>query len=131
MKMHNDTAQTKQHRTGGASASSRAATCSASCRKCGNPGVFIRDRGFADGSGKVFMCNTDGCENHGLYFYPPSPRQNAEARQVAPGKKKREIATPPESGPDKRVLASSDGRMSSMTPNDQAQRPGTPDTGQT
>lgn len=41
-----------------------------SCPKCHKQGVFIRERPFHDGSGKVFMCSTDGCENHRLYFYP-------------------------------------------------------------
>jgi hypothetical protein len=42
------------------------------CPKCGKPGVFIRERPFTDGSGKVYMCMTDGCENQRLYFYPPT-----------------------------------------------------------
>lgn len=40
------------------------------CPKCGNLGKFIRERPFPDRSGKVFMCETEGCEYYRLYFYP-------------------------------------------------------------
>jgi hypothetical protein len=40
------------------------------CPKCKQPGTFIRDRGFADGSGLVYMCENESCEAHNLYYYP-------------------------------------------------------------
>jgi hypothetical protein len=46
------------------------------CPECGKPAVFIRDRGFPDGSGLVFTCRTDGCKNELLYFYPSRRRAN-------------------------------------------------------
>jgi hypothetical protein len=40
------------------------------CEKCHTELTFIRDRGFPDGSGKVWMCANDGCESFALYTYP-------------------------------------------------------------
>lgn len=49
----------------------------ATCSRCGRPGVFIRERPFADGSGKVFLCNNPDCEICGLYFYPSHTQPEA------------------------------------------------------
>jgi phage FluMu protein Com len=43
------------------------------CPKCGKVAAFVRDRGFPDGSGKVYMCQERFCPNWLLYFYPPNP----------------------------------------------------------
>lgn len=50
------------------------------CPKCGKPGTFIRERPFADGSGRVFMCSTPKCPSDGLYFYP----QNSSSTEKIP-----------------------------------------------
>ena len=51
-----------------------------SCPGCGKPAKFIRDRGFKDGSGLVFTCNSDAlCKYHGLYFYPHHHDQDRRA----------------------------------------------------
>lgn len=65
----------------------------------------------------------------GRWLYIPrpdessSPREIAEARQVAPGKKNRDVAHTAESCSDTRVLAPSGGQMSPMAQNDPAHRP--------
>lgn len=40
------------------------------CPNCGNAAKFVRDRGFADGSGMTFTCSDSKCKSHSLYFYP-------------------------------------------------------------
>lgn len=40
------------------------------CPKCSQPALFIRNRPFPDGSGRVFTCTNRECKNHNLYFYP-------------------------------------------------------------
>lgn len=40
------------------------------CPTCGNEALFIRDRGFKDGSGKVHTCTNESCKSYNLYFYP-------------------------------------------------------------
>jgi hypothetical protein len=48
------------------------------CSKCGKSLVFIRDRNFPDGSGRVWMCENPNCESFQLYVYPnPQNRDSA------------------------------------------------------
>lgn len=51
------------------------------CPRCGKQGRYIRDRGFADGSGHVWMCNNGKCSAHLLYYYGLPP--NTELRRGA------------------------------------------------
>jgi hypothetical protein len=41
------------------------------CPKCCSVAKFIRERPFADGSGRVYTCTNDQCANYNLYFYAP------------------------------------------------------------
>src|SRR5690349_20725794 len=43
------------------------------CPKCGAVALFVRERPFADGSGKVYTCKTQNCPSYHLYFYDTQP----------------------------------------------------------
>jgi len=57
------------------------------CPKCNRLATFIRDRGFRDGSGKVYTCRNVQCANYNLYFYPipiKSPISDADYAKLGP-----------------------------------------------
>ena len=53
------------------------------CPKCGRHGEYIRDRGFADGSGHVWVCNNPKCLDYHLYYYGKSPNDPSSATRPA------------------------------------------------
>ena len=58
------------------------------CPRCGEMGIFIRDRGFADGSGKVWMCENKACQCWQLYYYAainPHPSNESSDNGDSPG----------------------------------------------
>ncbi len=46
---------------------------SVTCNSCGRELIFIRNRDFSDGSGRVFMCENPKCDSWQYYVYPEPP----------------------------------------------------------
>lgn len=63
------------------------------CEKCGHELVFIRDRNFPDGSGKVWMCENAQCELWQLYVYPERPKRKRQVKAQFPVWKLKDKAT--------------------------------------
>ncbi len=52
------------------------------CPICQKDAKFIRDRGFNDGSGIVYMCTTKRCGNENLYIYRPIQKQTMKTQKL-------------------------------------------------
>lgn len=60
-----------------------ASSTGSACPHCLQVGKYVRDRGFSDESGHVWMCANQDCVAHMLYYYgkPLNPRTNNQPTQ--------------------------------------------------
>jgi hypothetical protein len=55
------------------------------CPHCQKPGKYIRTRHFDQGAtADVYICLTEGCKGHSLYFHDDKPPTNPVGRPVLP-----------------------------------------------